>query len=121
MLGITTRLVTQKILRGKSLFLEEEWMKLKDPPVAKAPRAVERWCPAGEGWHKANVDGAFHAGSGTGGCEVILRNHHREFLAGTCHVLPSALDGEHAEALACKGALELAMDQGSTKVRMESD
>jgi ribonuclease HI len=65
-----------------------------------------------------NVDGAFVAASGTGGCGVVLRNHHGGFMAGSCHFLPHTTDPERAELEACKRALLLAKDKGVERIRL---
>jgi hypothetical protein len=46
---------------------------------------------------------------------ITMRSSWRELAIFT------APDAEHAEVLACKHALELARDQGSTKVHIDSD
>jgi ribonuclease HI len=66
---------------------------------------MERWLPPDTGWHKVNADGAFIKESGEGGCRVVLRNHHGEFISSACHFLPCVTDPERAEILACRHAL----------------
>jgi ribonuclease HI len=83
--------------------------------------AVEYWLPPEVGWHKVNVDGAYSAELHTGGCGVVLWNHHGEFIVGASHFLTSVPDPERAKIIACKCALELAREMEVTKVCLESN
>jgi ribonuclease HI len=56
-----------------------------------------------------------------GGCGVVLRDHHGGFLSGACRCLQSVSDPERAELLACKLALELAQQEGVSKIVLETD
>jgi ribonuclease HI len=59
-----------------------------------------------------NVDDAFSATPGNGGCGMVLWNRHGGFMTGSCHFLPHTTDPERAELEACKRALLLAKDKG---------
>jgi ribonuclease HI len=109
------------MIARRTLKLVEEWHGLNNSSATVAPRNGEHWLPPEEGWLKVNADGAFHASSGVGGCGAVLRNHHGDFVAGTSHFLPRALDPEQAELQACKCALTLAKEHNIDRVHLESD
>jgi ribonuclease HI len=112
----------QDVVR-RSLFLVDEWAaaQQKDSQRSEASTVTERWLPPEADWYKVNADGAFVKESGEGGCGVVLRNHHGEFVSAACHFLPLATDPERAEILACKRALQLAKEMEVTKVCLETD
>jgi ribonuclease HI len=116
-----TRIIDPRQIAQRSIYLVEEWRASREQLKPVAPRAVEHWLPPDGGWHKVNADGAYSAESHTGGCGVVLRNHHGEFIAGASHFLTSVSDPERAEIIACKRAVELARNVGVTKVCLESD
>lgn len=59
--------------------------------------------------------------SGRSGGGAVLRDHHGEFVAGSCHFFPRVLDPEGAELLACKEATQLTLDQRINKLVLETD
>jgi hypothetical protein len=73
----------------------EEWLGLHSPAPSKK-RENERWLPQEEGWHKANIDGAFTHSKARGGGGVVIRNCHGSFVAGACHFFPHVVDVEGA-------------------------
>jgi ribonuclease HI len=105
----------------KTLFLVEEWQGLKPERAVCATREVEHWIPPQLGWTKMNVDGAFSATDGTGGCGVVLRDHNGSFVAGASHFFRSSPDPERTELMACRHALILARSLNLGKVSLESD
>jgi ribonuclease HI len=68
-----------------------------------------------------NADGAMIQTSGYGGGGVVARDHDGRFLAGSSHFLPSLLDPEHAELLACRKAIELSNSRQMHRVVFELD
>jgi ribonuclease HI len=101
--------------------LQEEWVSLQAPPVRQHQAAIEHWLPPEAGWVKANSDGAFSSELGHGGGGVIIRDHHGDALAGASHFFPQVIDPERAELLACRSAVQLAMEIGARKLVLESD
>jgi ribonuclease HI len=101
--------------------LQEEWVSLQAPPVRQPQAAIEHWLPPVVGWVKANSDGAFSSELGHGGGGVIIRDHHGAALAGASHFFPQVIDPERAELLACRSAVQLAMEIGARKLVLESD
>jgi ribonuclease HI len=99
----------------------EEWNNIQNPPQPKVATPVEHWQKPGEGWCKANADGAYRLPEGVGGAGVIIRDHHGSFLAGAGHFLPQVLDAEGAELLACRRAVMLAKEVQVNKVVLETD
>jgi hypothetical protein len=95
---------------SRVLALVEEWRSMKRTNAAKEARAVTRWRPPPEGWHKSNADGAYSATEGYGGGGVIIRDHHGEPVAVARCFFPVATDPERADLLACRRAVSLAKD-----------
>jgi hypothetical protein len=100
----------------RSIGLVEEWWasRLKGSP--HTPKPMEPWCPPEEGVIKANVDGVFLPGTGSGGIRVVLRDHHGGFLSRASCFLATVTDPERTEILACRKALLLAADAGVEQV-----
>jgi hypothetical protein len=46
---------------SRILALVDEWKYVNRVNKVKEAKPVAHWCPPGEGWHKANADGAFSA------------------------------------------------------------
>lgn len=83
---------------------------------------VDKWVTPEHGWLKANADGAVSKHKDRGGGGVVLRDHDGAFRGGgaTC-VFPGVADPEVAEALACRKAVQLAVQVGATRVHVETD
>jgi ribonuclease HI len=110
------------ITARKTVFLVDEWQIANtSPPASRSNQEAEHWLAPPDGWHKVNADGAFLQVSGRSGGGAVLRDHHGEFVAGSCHFFPRVLDPEGAELLACKEATQLALDQGINKLVLETD
>uniref|UniRef100_A0A8I6X049 RNase H type-1 domain-containing protein n=1 Tax=Hordeum vulgare subsp. vulgare TaxID=112509 RepID=A0A8I6X049_HORVV len=101
----------------------QEWANTH-PPKTRAPagRAMQRWVVPDEGWVKLNSDGAISKarGKARGGGDV-LRDNNDAFLAGARHLLPSIVDPEATEILACKRALQVALETNVQRVHVELD
>jgi ribonuclease HI len=115
------QIVSPKDLVRRSMALVEEWVALKPTAVHTPPLHTDQWQAPNEGWFKLNSDGAFSMEQGSGGSGVVLRDHHGGFVVGACHFFPSVPDPERVELLACKQALQLAVDKGIDRVVLESD
>ena len=59
---------------------------------------------------KVSSDGATSKHGEKGGGGADLRNHHGAFLAGACHHFPHIADPEAVEVLACRRAVQMAVD-----------
>jgi hypothetical protein len=116
-----TRLADPVEVARRSISLVEEWQAAQTHTSDKQVPINEQWSPPEQGWCKANADGAFLMDQSTGGCGVVLRDHHGGFLSGACRCLQSVSDPERAELLACKLALELAQQVGVSKIILETD
>jgi ribonuclease HI len=82
---------------------------------------VEHWRPPDTGWFKINVDGAFQTADGNGGGGVVIRNHHGDFLLGSCPFFPQIADAECSEILACRQGLVQAKEARLQEVVLETD
>jgi hypothetical protein len=103
----------------RTMFLVEEWRALKDVASATEGSPVQtkvQWQSPEFGWHKANVDGALPVGGTAGGGGVVIRNHHGEFVAGAGQFFPAVADAERVELLACRRAVQLALEMGISKL-----
>jgi hypothetical protein len=83
------RIEDPRNLVKKTLDMVEEWFNTHCNSTPASTRTKERWTPPCEGWHKVNVDGAFHSADGVGGGGVVVRDHHGSFVAGACHFFPA--------------------------------
>ena len=92
------------IMANRSRFLLEEWQAVRSMGLKSVSRQVEHWRPPDNTWQKANLDGSFKQGSEGGGGGVVIRDHHGNFVVGSCCFFPYASDPEGAELLACREA-----------------
>jgi ribonuclease HI len=105
----------------RTLFLLDEWKKVKSITPNHPKQRAEHWLPPDVGWHKANADGAFMSGTGIGGGGAVIRDHHGRFLAAACHFFRSVSEPERSELLACRRAVLLAREAGVSKLALETD
>lgn len=56
-----------------------------------------------------------------GGGGVVLRDHNGTFLAGVCHLFHNHVDPEAVEILACRRALQVAVECSVERVHLELD
>jgi ribonuclease HI len=115
------RIEDPEAIARRSLALVDEWLAINLGTSHAMPRVQEHWLPPEDGWHKANVDGAFVSSQGVGGCGMVIRDDNGEFVAGECHYMPSVSDPERAELLACKRALILAKKKDVRRVYLDPD
>ena len=71
--------------------------------------------------YKVNFDAAVFADLDASGVGVVMRNDKGEVMASLAARGPPIRDGEEAEALACQGALEFAVEAGFSKLILERD
>jgi ribonuclease HI len=98
----------------------EEWMSIHERNVSPRSKVVEHWLSPDDGWHKINVDEAFRTTEKCGGGGVVMRDCHGSFLVGAYHFFPHTADAEGAELMACQADLQLAIQEQSRKVILET-
>jgi ribonuclease HI len=98
-----------------------EWWNIHHPNKLKSPSVKEHWLYPDVGWLKVNVDGAFRDAGKVGGGGVVICDHHGKFISGACHFFPQVRDAECAELLACKRALQVALECQAAKIVLETD
>ncbi|KAE8780915.1 WD repeat domain phosphoinositide-interacting protein 3 [Hordeum vulgare] len=92
---------------------------------ARAPRSepqpIHKWETPEVGWVKINSDGAVSmAGTNGGGC-TVLQDHQAAFVAGASSFFPGIVDPEAVETLACRKAIQMALDMNIQRVHLELD
>uniref|UniRef100_A0A8I6WJS1 RNase H type-1 domain-containing protein n=1 Tax=Hordeum vulgare subsp. vulgare TaxID=112509 RepID=A0A8I6WJS1_HORVV len=99
-----------------------EWSTIHThQPRNTTPTLVARWNPPEQGWLKANSDGALAKAHNRGGGGVVLRDHEGAYRGGACYVFRDVSHPEMAELLACREAVQLAIQTGAPKVHVEVD
>lgn len=83
--------------------------------------AVQRWRPPSGSVYKVNFDAPVFASTDSSGVGVIIRNDKGEAMAALSVAGPSVSTSEEAEVLACRKALEFAVDAGFRDVVVEGD
>ena len=82
---------------------------------------VQQWEPPTGYSYKINVDTAVFTEINAFGFGVVVRNERAEVMASLATKGPPVKDGEEAELLACRKALEFAIDAGFMDVVLEGD
>jgi ribonuclease HI len=89
-----------------------EWADfLKKKPVENQRRSIH-WVPPQEEWTKINLDGAFHADSGRGGCGCLARDHEGKPVFAGDGVITNAGEAIATEAKALLQAISIAQQMG---------
>ena len=68
-----------------------------------------------------NSDGAVSKHGDNGGGGAVFRDHNAAFLARVSHFFPSIVDPEFVEVLACRRALQVAIDLQIQLAHLELD
>ena len=79
------------------------------------------WQPPHSDHYKLNFDAAIFTDVGCSGVGAIIRNERGEVMAAVSAKGPSTQDSEEAEILACRKALEFAIDVGISDLIIEGD
>ena len=79
------------------------------------------WQPPHSDHYKLNFDAAIFTDVGCSGVGAIIRNERGEVMLALSAKGPSAQDSEEAEMLACRKALEFAIDVGISDLIIEGD
>ena len=102
---------------------ELEDCKTKKNPrvVARAELAQPRWVAPSEGTAKLRVDGAVSRDGSFGSFSAVCRSSSGSFLGASAIKIEGISDPATLEALACREALDLAMDLDLAKILIASD
>ncbi|KAK4433554.1 hypothetical protein Salat_1117700, partial [Sesamum alatum] len=80
-----------------------------------------RWIPSSTGKVKINFDGALFKVPAGAGAGMVARDHNGFCVAWNYQFIPHILDAEHAEALALRMLVEIAIARGWKDVVLEGD
>ena len=89
--------------------------------ISSRVHQVQQWEPPTGYSYKINVDAAVFTEINAFGFGVVVRNERAEVMASLAAKSPPVTDGEEAELLACRKALEFAIDAGFMNVVLEGD
>ena len=84
-------------------------------------RNQQRWSPPIRSLFKLNFDAAVFNDINASGVGVVIRNDRGEVMVSFFAKGPRVVDSEEAEVLACRKALELAIDSGFTELVIEGN
>lgn len=111
----------QEIARAVAVHMEE-WQKVHG---VQAPKVKcyqhEKWKPPEQGWVKVNVDGAMSKSGRGGGGGVVFRDAAGAFRGAVSNFFPEISKAETAELLACRRAVQLAIQRDIQKLHIETD
>lgn len=68
-----------------------------------------KWDPPPPGWHKLNIDGAFHKNPGMAGIGGVIRDDNGEFVPAFAKNIGSASNNQ-AELWVLKQSLQMVID-----------
>ena len=88
-------------------------------PITQAVGSV--WCPPDQSWFKLNFDAAIFKEQNCSGFGAMIRNNQGEVMAAMATRGPLVSCSEEAETLACRKALEFAVDAGFSELIVEGD
>ena len=100
----------------------EEWQRVMGGHVSVGRSQLnDTWKTPEQGWLKANVDGAMLRSGVGGGGGVIFRDEHGAFRGAASVFFPDTCSAEVAELLACRRAVQEAVQRGVQKLHLETD
>ena len=79
------------------------------------------WIPPPQAVYKLNYDAAMFEDSASTGFDAVIRNSTEEVMAGMTIKGPAVQGSEVAEPLACRKALEFAIDASFSMLIVEGD
>ena len=82
---------------------------------------MQKWCPPSGSTFKLNFDVAVFSNTYSSGFGAIIRNGMGEVIAGLSARGPYVASSEEGEVLACRKALEFAVDAGFREIVLEGD
>ncbi|XP_062021219.1 uncharacterized protein LOC133737729 [Rosa rugosa] len=98
----------------------EEFKKVNVQPTEIRRQSV-KWPRPQENWVKVNCDGAFQPATRKGGAGVVIRDANGDFQVGAARPLPLVTSHFHAELMALKEGINLAVALQHEQVLFESD
>ena len=96
----------------------QEFLRVLDPIHVPAQQT---WQPPPGSLFKLNFDGACFDDGAHSGYGVVIRNEKGEVIAAIAMRGGVVHDSEEVEVMACRKALEFAIDAGFTKIILEGD
>ena len=100
----------------------EEFQQVQQHLVVPITQAVGSvWHPPNQSWFKLNFDAAIFKEQNSSGFGAMIRNNQGEVMAAMATKGPSVSCSEEAETLACRKALEFAIDAGFSELIVEGD
>ncbi|XP_062006807.1 uncharacterized protein LOC133723945 isoform X2 [Rosa rugosa] len=106
---------------GLFMYLLGHMQAARIPEKVKLGRQVKPWCPPSAGWLKANIDGAFHMTTWSGGLGVVIRDSVGTVVAGACGTCTDVASPVVVKALACRLACKVVVDNDLGPVMFEAD
>uniref|UniRef100_A0A7N2N391 RNase H type-1 domain-containing protein n=1 Tax=Quercus lobata TaxID=97700 RepID=A0A7N2N391_QUELO len=94
---------------------------LSVPLPSSSVQQLERWKPPTGLNYKVNIDATIFPRQKASGFGVVIRNERGETMAAVSARGPLVQNSKEAEALACRKAVEVAMDLGFRDVTLEGD
>lgn len=102
-------------------YLEEFRVAQTQLGISGMIASVQAWRPPLGSLYKLNFDVAVFTNTNSTGFGVVIRNSMGEVMAAMSTKGPAVADREEAEVLACRGALESAVDAGFARLEIEGD
>ena len=96
----------------------QDFLRVLDPIHAPAQQT---WQPPQESVFKLNFDGACFDDGAASGYGAVIRNKKGEVMAAIAERGGAVQDSEEVEVMACRKALEFAIDAGFTEIILEGD
>ena len=82
---------------------------------------MQKWRPPPGSSYKLNFDAAVFSDTSSSGFGAVIRNNLEEVMPAMSAKGPSVVDSEEAEVLACRRALEFAVNTGFEELMIEGD
>ncbi|XP_023873343.1 uncharacterized protein LOC111985934 [Quercus suber] len=89
--------------------------------VSNSPSFVQQWRPPPSFAYKLNFDAAVFSDTCSSGFGAVIRNNRGEVMAAMSAKGLAVLDSEEVEVLACRRALEFAVDAGFEGLMVKGD
>ncbi|XP_075649789.1 uncharacterized protein LOC142620276 [Castanea sativa] len=110
------------ILNKRAADFLEEFRRAKTRLSSNSPTSsLCRWRPPPSSRFKLNLDAAIFKEDDASGMGAIIRNEKGEVMAALSAIGPLVTCSEEAEVLACRRAVEFAMECGFSEVVVEGD
>lgn len=112
-------------LVGRASSLLDEYLGARTQLVSSMPHVSsdpsQKWQPPLGLTYKMNYDAAVFNGLPATGVGVVIQNGDGQVMAALASRGPAVMDSEEAEVLACRRALEFAIDAGFADLVVEGD